>query len=193
MPATVTYAVDERSLRNLERLLSGIRRGVPRATSAAINRTLTTGRAGISKRIGSEIALKAGDIKARITLKRASVGRPVGRIRITRKAVPLALYKPSQTGPGVTVKVRKAEARQLLRSAFLHTSAGGQFNVVERRLTGGAGGARVRRLPIVARYGPTVLGVFEGLPGLEKDQLGRLDEVLAKNVRSQVDRLLAGR
>lgn len=101
------------------------------------------------------------------------------------------LYKAEQRLRGVSVKVRKNRSREILPSTFLHQSRAGNLNVNERIRRGSS---RVGRLPIHPRFGPTVLGVFEGakidvreLADLHARFLttasGRIDYLLQKNAR----------
>jgi hypothetical protein len=186
----ISITLNDAQRKAVQQMLVGIKNGLERAMPPAINRTISTGRTRIVRRIGNEIALRAKTIREAFTLGKASRAKPVGLIRIRRKPVPLVEFNPRQTLAGVTVKVRKKEARQLLRSTFLGVMASGHEGVFERRREGPG---RVPRLPIDERMGPTVLGVFEGAPGVAADELAQLGEVLEKNVLSQVDRLLARR
>jgi hypothetical protein len=184
----IVIQVDKGHLRDVEKSLRGIPNGYPTAVRRALARATPTGKTSISKAVRAEIALKKKDTDQRLKSKVVSAGKlPEGVITITRQAVPLVLYGAQQRRPGVSVKVRKSEGRQILKSTFLHKSRAGRLNVNERKRTGST---RVGRLPIEPRFGPTVLGVFENNPLGERELRGlgltfhkRLDHEVAFLVR----------
>jgi len=197
MPVEISVTVTPAQQKDLEQTLAGITNGLSRVMVGAINKTLLTGRSRIVKRIGQEIELKQKVIRESVGIRRAKGGEsPQGAITFSRKAIPLIKFSPQPKLPGkgkgrtgVTVKVRKGK-RETLRGTFVARMKSGHIGVFERK---GRGAARVKRGPIVERYGPTVLGVFDGAPGVAAEEIAALGPVLMKNIASQVDRLLARR
>lgn len=197
MPVEVSVAVSPAQLADLRQTLAGVTNGVPRVLVGAINKTLLTGRSRIVKRIGQEIELKQKVIRESVGIRRAKGGEsPQGAITFSRKPIPLAKFSPQPSQPGkgrgrvgVTVKVRKGK-RETLRGTFVARMKSGHLGVFERK---GRGAARAKRGPIIERYGPTVIGVFQGAPGVAAEEIAALAPVLQKNIASQVDRLLARR
>lgn len=52
---------------------------------------------------------------------------------------------------------------------------------------------RVGRLPIIERFGKTVVGHLANAPGVLQEEVGGLQEVLSRNILSQIDRFLGRR
>ena len=190
MPGLIQVTVSPEQRAKLAEDLADIRNGVPRAVSAAVNRTLSTGRSRIVKRIRAEVAIKAKDAREAIRLRKATAAKPEGFIVISKKPIPLYDFGAKQGKGGVTVKVRKAGGRETLKGTFIAKMRSGHVGVFERKLTGGPGSKRVKRLPIRERFGPSLLVVFEGAPGVAAEEIAALGDVLQKNLDSQVNRLL---
>ena len=87
------------------------------------------------------------------------------------------------------MKTRKGKARELLRSTFIINDRKGR-GIYERK---GRGNKRVDRKPIEKRFGPSPYGVYENAPGVASEIEANAGELLAKNIDSQVDRLLSRR
>ena len=198
MPAFVSVTISPEQLADLKATLAGVKNGAPKAITAAINRTLTTGRSRVVKRVTGIVNLKARDARDVIGTRKATYSTLEGSIRLSRKAIPLINYGARQTKKGVSVAVRKGEGRKVIPHTFLATMRSGHTGVFERK----PGSKHVRRvnakhpegvwtqLGIRERYGPTLLGVFQGAPGVASEVIADLAEVLKKNLASQIDRLL---
>lgn len=204
---TINVKPDPQTLAAVQVELAEIANGANKAVSAAINRTLTTGRSRITRRLKKEINLPAGNAKDPqdgtiskfLKIRKASdgggggVANLEGQIIITREPLSLMLFKPSPNTPGptkvagVSVKTRTGKAKELLRHTFVAKMKSGHVGVFERQ---GRGNKRVKRLKIQERFGPTPLAVFEKAPGIAEETLSELGDVLEKNINSQVDRLL---
>lgn len=159
--------VDKKQLAEAVRLLQHVKGGVGKVMIRTLRRVVNTGRTDISRAVRKEIALPKKEtdkaISNRLLLKAPDYS---GIISIRRKAAPLRHYKPIQRAKGVSVLVRKSEGRQILASTFAFVSRrySSTLQVAERQRLGGSGSQRVGRLPIQARFGPTVHGVFENNP-----------------------------
>lgn len=202
----------------LEEVRSTLRgREITGAISGALNKTLPKTRTEIIRTVRAELNLKASDVRERITILRASPGKLRASIRVSRKAIPLVKYNARQTRLGASVGVRKG-SRQTILHSFLATMKSGhkgvfvrekdykhvKRTVVIRQLlgivgTGQHGLVEVGRkrvsfgLPIRELYGPTVVGVITGKPGMSEhlEQFASAD--LGVQLRSQIDRFLAKR
>lgn len=200
---SIVVSVSPDRIASLVDELAGIRNGVPKAVTAAVNRTLTTGRSIVVKRLAQELALKQKHIREAIALRKATFETLAGAIVLSRKPIPLIEFAPKPAQPvtdyaarmklrGVSVKVRRGKPRETLKGTFVARMKSGHVGVFERSFKGGSiGGKRVGRLKLAKeRTGPTPQGVFERAPGVAADVLGQLGPVLEKNLASQVDRLL---
>lgn len=207
MPRLITLSPDAATFAAVQTELASIANGANKAFATAINRTLTTVRSRVAKRLAKTINLPAGNastpdegtVSGFIDVQKASSGGTggaanlEGAVSITGKPISLMLFKPtpSQPGPtrvaGVSVLTRRGKARELLKHTFVARMKSGHTGVFERM---GRGNKRVRRLRIQERFGPTPYGVFENAPGIAEEILADAGDVLEKNILSQVDRLL---
>lgn len=182
MPFEISVRLDRAELNQLKRELAGVKNGVPRAMSAAVNRSLTTGRTLISKSVRDVATIKAGDVKDAMKIKRASVANPKGSIRIDHKPISLSKFTISQKKPGVSARVWKGSGRTLYKHAFIATMRSGHKGVFRR--------VGRNRLPIKEIYGPTPEGLLRKRPALLESIKAAIGDAFRKNLESQVNRLL---
>jgi hypothetical protein len=145
------------------------RNGVRPAVARALNKTGTTGRAQASRSIqAAGYNMKAGDIKAAITLpRRASSGNLNLELRARGKPIPLIQFAARATKSGVSVNVKNG--RRLLSHAFIATMPSGHRGVFQRV---GRMHKRVVRdgrrlstgLPIKELFGPSIKAAFASEP-----------------------------
>ena len=191
----VVLKIDAAQLEDIEQTLAGVAGGLPKAQSAAINRTLTHVRAVAARQIKKHINLPIARIKEAITRKKATPGHPVGIVRFSRKPVPLIDYGATDNRPnGVSVTARRDQGRQQFKHAFIATMPTGHTGVFER-----IPGTKQKRGwfrkgrktdKIKQLFGPSVEGTFEKAPGVLQAVLADSGQFLAKQMASQADRLL---
>ncbi len=188
MSRILSIGVNESQLRDLTETLAHVTNGVPRAISGAINKVLPKARTRFVKAVGDRITVPARAIRERVAIRKATPANLEGFVTVTRRPIPLIEFKARQTKRGgVTVQVRKGTAREKFPDSFIATMTSGHTGVFRRRFKGKG---RVPRLPIDERYGPTVLGIVTGAPGLLQHELVVATEDLQRQIGSQVDRLL---
>lgn len=121
------------------------------ALNATLNKTIITVRAGASKQVTSQYAIKARDVKKTMTTKRSSFSNLRSELTSADSRLPLALFSPTQKKKGVSVKVKKRAPRQVVRHAFIATMRNGHVGVftTSRRTL-----RNVRRRKRVPRRGP---------------------------------------
>ena len=199
---TVSIQLDRQSAIDLQATLGGIKNGARKAITVGINKTLTTGRSIVVKRLAAEIELKQRQIRETIAIKKANFSTLEGRLVVTKAKLSLMDFKPipkvpgrnkgkGAKGGGVSVKTRKGKPREMLKGTFIARMKSGHVGVYERRRMGGKGvGKRHARLPIQERFGPTPAGVLAKAPGVIQSVMNEVAPVLQKNILSQVDRLL---
>lgn len=196
--AGIALTINAAQITKLTTELAEIRNGVPKAITSAVNKTLTTGRSMVVKRLAAEINLKQKEIRDTIGIKKATYDTLQGVITISRKGISLMKFAPKPSAPvlnrtalmklkGVSVKTRRGKGRELLAHTFVARMKSGHVGVFERK---GRGTNRTKRLPLHERFGPTPQGVFEKAPGITTDVMSGLTDTLAKNLDSQIDRLL---
>ncbi|MCP5006930.1 MAG: hypothetical protein GY941_23730 [Planctomycetes bacterium] len=103
---------------SISRMLVGIKNGVPRALSTSINKTIKTTQVQAVKRIGTELNLKAGRIKQDFSQNKATWAMPRGSLVAEGDPVGLINYGANVVKAGISVKVKKTEARVILKGAF---------------------------------------------------------------------------
>jgi hypothetical protein len=168
-----------------------------RAMSGAINRTLTSGRTMIKREIMGELNVSQKATLRVIKIRRASPSKPGGSITVSREPIKLGEFHPKKTKEGVQVQVRKSKGAEVIKHAFIATMPSGHTGVFKRfpdakaKKVMTAKGPRWHGLRIKELYGPTVVGVLAGKPGLAKKIQTDIEADFGKNLNSQVSRLLA--
>jgi hypothetical protein len=133
------------------------------------------------------VNLPASTVKDAISIRSANYQKLFGSIHLSRKPIPLYDFGGLQKAAGVSVLVRRQGGRQVLPGTFIARMKSGHIGVFERH---GRQGNRAERLPIDERFGPTLLGIFAGAPGVAREVIDGLEDTYRKNLASQVDRLL---
>jgi len=176
----------------LARMDSYKRDVVDKAIPRALNRTAEMARTEASRSIRDEgYNYTAAEIKAAMSLFKASSGSLVASIKVKRKVKSLMLFSPRESKAGVTVKVHGA--KKLIKGAFIGQLRNGSQGVyVEDKAAGktvvrhakqykkgGRGGWH--DFPIRKLYGPSVGGSYS---------TDRIQEIMEQMIRSTfMDRL----
>lgn len=211
--ATITPSLDE-----LAKQYSLTDRQARQIGTVAINRSLTSVRSRVTKRLAAEINLKQAIIRDNIKVVKANFDRVAGRVEVERKPIPLIEFPHTVTKQGIRVKVRRTGGRDLLKSTFIARMKSGHLGIFERariisesslspedlihykagalhskksRLVRPAGAKpRVARLPIQERFGVTPVSYLVNAPGVIEQEQAAAREILQKNVMSQLFRRL---
>lgn len=198
--APVSVDFDRRQLAEMRRLLADIPRGVQRAMSRAIRDTTRKGRVIVVKGIGSELALKQGDI-----YKPGARNRPVverldrkgpdvigSAIAVTGRRLPLGRFQAKQhwrrsrqrrRRSYVSYRISKTAGRRKIDDAFAESMKSGHFGVFRRR-----GRAR---LPIQELLGPSVPQVALNLAAVQDLVRQRYGVILGEEAARAVAGVLA--
>jgi hypothetical protein len=195
----IELELDEAKLRELTKLLEAVPRGVPRALTSAINKTLSRLRTIEARAVRDELNLPYGEILQRIALRKATSTTLAGSVRTSRKAVPLIKYGAKQTAAGVSVRCRRSKGPETIHGAFIATMPSGHVGVFKRapdathrKVINVKTGRRVSEsLKINEQYGPTVVGVLAHKPGMIDVLRGQGEEILEKNIDSAAKWLLS--
>lgn len=193
----VSLQIDPNQQRELEETLAGIAGGVGKATAAAINRTTTHTRAVSARKIKQHINLPIARIKQSIsTRNKATPKHPVAVVRFSHKPVPLIDYKARDFKPnGVSVTERLDKGTQTFRHAFIATMPEGHTGVFEREqgtwhATTKGKWKGLKREKIKELFGASVEGTFARAPGILSQVMNDSGAFLAKQVSSQISRLM---
>ena len=207
----INIELDKRQAKSLANALAKIPtpRRRPQIYANALNRTSGTrgGAAGlIREAVKAEITLKAASVNRRVQrTKRASARDLQAKVTVEgRKQLPAVTsftgtrdtttysgkHKPS--GKGLVMRLRKGGGIERVRRGFIvrpkHSPsepvAVSRFKPDGTKYRGKKGGTlRVIR-------GPSVLGVFQGKPGLIGQTTGKIGEILLREVSKDVDKEL---
>ena len=197
MDRAIDVRVDERQLARVRRELAAYPGALKRVVPRAINKVAAGARTQIVRGLAGELTLTQKRIRDRVGLRRASYRRWLAELTIGGRRYPLSAFRPRQTRKGLTLRLRRGEARMLIRHAFLargRTPMRRAAGADERRpLTYDRAGdadrdgddALVGRLPILRLLGPRLTDVADDVP-----ELGRavLDQRIATRLAKEIDR-----
>lgn len=156
--APIKITVDKQAIRRIESDLLHIKNGAPRAMSLAINHTLGVTRTEASKEIRKQVKLKAGYVRDKLKIKRATVNSLNGAIQTPTRGTlltryPHTRYKNSDMG----VQVKPTGGKKRMPGAFFIRFANG-VQVIAVRTEYGPGLGRSEGLKVL--YGPSTSQVF---------------------------------
>lgn len=101
------------------------------AIKSATGRSLTAGRAAVSKGIRSEYSVKAGTIKGAIQMQKASSGLG-GVLKVSGRPIDIMEFSPRTSRGMISVKIKKAR-KPLPHSFFVSANKAGIYHRVTRK------------------------------------------------------------
>ena len=187
----VEIKFDEKKLANVRRMLVEIPNAMPTVISRGINRTATSARAEITRRLYEHLNLTKTRIRQNIKIQKATRARWRSDIDIFTKAVPLIHYGASTLkGKGVSYKILRGGGRKRIitppTSAFIQKMPSGHKGVFRRRSGGAIASSSLGKRYIYQLKGPSVGAAFEGAPGMAAQALWWASAKLEKNIDDQV-------
>lgn len=166
--------------------------GLPKAIAGAINKAIPQGRTRLIKVTTGILNLLAREVRARMSIKKATKTKLEGSLIIGKKRVELIEYRPTQNKTGVRVRMFKDRPPELLPRFFINKGrSSGQRHVMRR--VEGEGGELVPRYPIRIRYGQSVYGLMQERREVLEDETKNISVDMGRQLDSQVDRLLMRR
>lgn len=184
--------IEIKNLDKAQRLLSGIKNGVERATSSAINRSITTIKKDLKKDVTTNYAITSTEVEKTLSVKRANFKTPIGYIRA--KSPRLSLYKFFKTKKAdgtLLVRVKKREKRKevigktnLYGRPFLAIMKNGHRGIFQRK--GKSRESTIQDLKTVSI--PQMLGTETVQEYVEN----KAPKILEKNLDREIDRILKG-
>jgi hypothetical protein len=182
----VAITIDPRELAKLERAIGHIKGAVPKAISAAINRTLDRGRTTLRREIRKQYLIKQKDIPVKV--RRASVSHLGGEVRTDSGMLELAKFKITPKGvqkrahkKPIRAQVKKTSGGKLIKHGFVAQMPSGFVGPFLRK-----GGTRLP-LKKLLTIGAPIMATQPGVgPAVNK----AMGEAFARNVDSQIDRFL---
>lgn len=149
------------------------------AVSRAANRTATSVRANVVKRIRQTIAVKAGTLKAQLfRISRATSSAPEAKVYITGRRLGLIEFGGRDTKKrGVTYRISRSGGRQVVPDAFIANTARGP--AVMRR-------QGAPRLPLVFPKGVSFPHLVDVDPGINQYLKVDATETFRRNLMSEI-------
>jgi len=197
---------DKRQLKAVERQVRGIPGAMKRIMPRAINRTATTARARIARKLAANTKFKVSEVKKGIRIIKANVARWEATIDITERQLPLIQFGArGSKRRGVSYIISERGGRKRLPHAFIRTmptrgdtQKHGYRGVFMRKDKAkfsegfdSKGRPRKGRLPIRELFGPSIGIVFEQASGIAAETIAETGAELQKNIDSQVSYVLS--
>jgi len=176
----ISIKVDQQALGQLLGKLENLPKGLATATSRAGNKTLTATRAEMVRLIRTRYAIKAGDVRKALVLRKMYPAQLEGSIKgESSPGVPLLTFARTKALPstkrtkaggytpkvGIPVLVRKDKGRRTVRGAFTAKMQSGHKGVFVRGSRWKAGRKTTKsnlgQREIVELYGPTPVKLLE--------------------------------
>lgn len=182
----IKIRLDQSQVRSLYDDLAHIKNGAPRAMSLAINHTLGVTRTEASTEIRKQVKLKAGYVKDKLKIQKATISKPMGAIRTPTRGTLLTRYPHREyKRGGIGVQVKPTGGKQKMPGAFFITFGNG-VQAIAIRTKYGPGLGRSEGIKVL--YGPSTSQVFTDVKDdLQAPSGNRLMQRLAY----EADRLLA--
>lgn len=202
---SLRVSFDEGTLRRGERELAGIKNGMARAISGAINKVIPKVRTRTTRELADVLTAKPNNIRNRITTTKATPQKLRGSANILLRQIALINFKHREkrkkrgwgttaSGTGVEVQIYKQGGAQRFPHAFIakgkRSKKGDEGNRHIFQRVSNSAGRRVKRFPLVSLKGISLMKEFEK----RADMQARVQEFIAgettKDFNSQVNRLL---
>jgi len=193
----VEITFDKKKLENIRRMLADVPRGMPKVMSRAINKTATSARAELVKRLRERLNLKQKRVRQYVLKPtKATYKRWISTIRLSRRSIPLIHFGArALKGKGVSFQIYKGGGRKRIitppTSAFIQTMPGSGHKGVFRRRPGGAiAASSLGERYIYELKGPSIATAFEGAAGMAAQAQWWAAGKLEKNIDAQVAHVL---
>jgi hypothetical protein len=164
---------------DVERAMRVLKAKAPIAIVRALNKSIASAKVVMAREVSSDMGLKVGDVKERISLREARLDNFTATLYAHGSPIPLIDFgatgpEPSR-GKGRGVRSRLRGGKPLLPHAFIATMRSGHRGVFER--VKGAG-----RLKIQEAHGPSIAYIFGKHVAVG---IARGEEQLVKNLKSE--------
>ncbi|MBN1039026.1 hypothetical protein DVW12_09960 [Clostridium botulinum] len=136
---SINIKIDDKELKQAVKKLSAFPKEIPKATNAALNRTITFVNKKIKKEVTGEYSIKSGEVAKTLKVKKSSSNNLSANITskgnvLTLSHFPANLKAGWTKGAGIKVKVKKSGYKRVNSSptAFV-ASLGGNLHIVKRQ------------------------------------------------------------
>ena len=217
--ADVEIKFDEAKLKMIQQMLADFPKEMPKVMSRALNKTGTSVKTEIVRKLAASSKMKQKDVKKGISTKKATYKRWQYDINIMGKKIPLIYFRAKERKRTVTIKTTLKQSVFLFYKVFkprfgLEAIFKKQYTI-KRKLgfvTADTGRGRKsypkafiatmksghkgvfkstgRGSAIRQLYGPSAGELFEGAAGIATEVQNSAMEKLEKNIDSQIDLIL---
>lgn len=165
--------INKGDLVNVERMLDGIKNGAPKVLVRSLNKTLTGVKTDASAEIRAIITAKKSVVDKTFRTVKATVTELSALFESKGKPLPLIDYSVRQVQAGVSVQVKRATARSVIKGAFIATVKSGHKGAFWREWHGEKQPKRkiaygklpkIYRLPVKQLYGPRIPDILSNEP-----------------------------
>jgi hypothetical protein len=139
--------------------LDNLDRAARRSFRSAINKAARKSFTAASKSVRAVYNIKASDVRKYSRIRSATDQNLQATVTVLQKRLPVYAFGARQTKSGVTVRIKKAGGRKLIRGVFIAKMPGGETSVF-RRMEKRLGDPRQWRHKLI-RKSPRV---YHGLP-----------------------------
>lgn len=199
--------VEIKNLERAQKLLSGVKNGIERATSSAVNRSITTIKKDLKKEVIKNYVITSSEVEKTLSVKKANFKKPFGFIN--SKSERLSLYKffSSKKSDGtIFVKVKKKNGRKkvqgkenLLGKPFIARLKTGHTGIFQRsektslkKIISKSGKEKEKEVPIIKDLKTVSIPQMLGTDSVQDYVNEKAPEILEKNLDKEIDRILKG-
>lgn len=172
-------SADYREFDKAIKIIQATPKTVQAAIGSALSRSLTAGRATVSKGIRENYVIKAANIKSAIRTHRTAKGE--AQLLIEGAPLDLMKFKVRITRRGVKANVKRGGGKFLAHSFFADRNVK-KAGIFSREGTS--------RLPIKRRYGPS-LPQMVGAVEVKENVLQRMEDVFEERFMREIERRLS--
>lgn len=176
----IQVSVSCEQLERVEKLLYGIPGAVEKARANAFNRGLETARTTASKEIRKRYAIAAGNLKKKITVKRASAGGGNASIEFAGPKIPLYKYTPSPKSRTYTTERVPVEIRENVWRLVHKT---GRVSAMDSRESG----MQARPSAFIATFSSGHTGIFRRVGGNTENGKAKIEEYWSYSIADMLD------
>lgn len=162
----VSIKFNEADVANVKTMLKEAPKIAPKVLSRAINDTLAGVKTDASTEVRAVITASKKAVDATFKTTKATVMQLSGKVSSTGAPLPLIGFSARQVKAGVSVQVKKARQRSVIKGAFIQTMKSGHKGVFWRQYHGAAKQPlkkisygrlpKMYRLPMAQLFGPRI-------------------------------------
>ncbi|MEC1744123.1 phage tail protein [Schinkia azotoformans] len=186
----ITIDVNNRLLEKAEEDLKYIPKAVPKAVSAALNRTAEMAKTEITRKVRDQYYIRAKDVNETLKIRKASVSNLQSIVRSTGRRRELIMFRVSPNTPRhknppsiLRVAVKKDGYKGIDGAFVARGASSGELHALRR--------TDKSRYPIHIKYGPSVPQMIDDEEVVEYiNQYA--NEKFEERIEHEVDRILRG-